>query len=178
MALACARVASCSRAELPIASARVEAGAGMKALSKSKRCGACGETKPASDFYLCRGSVDGLQLRCRECQRETNNKPRVRRPFHPSPPTRPGKVCPECGYMKAFEEYHRDRTRPDGRAARCKSCVNANVRGRPSRQERPKVRPSMQRFERPEAEVIKDAERRTEEAIRRIEANTREVLGR
>jgi hypothetical protein len=36
-----------------------------------KRCGACGEVKPLTEFYRAAGKRDGLQNRCRECEGET-----------------------------------------------------------------------------------------------------------
>lgn len=33
-----------------------------------------------------------------------------------------GKVCSKCGLWKALEEYHSDRSRPDGRKTACKPC--------------------------------------------------------
>ena len=38
----------------------------------SKKCGRCGETKDEADFYPDRWSKDGLQSRCRACQKAFN----------------------------------------------------------------------------------------------------------
>jgi hypothetical protein len=38
------------------------------------------------------------------------------------------KRCPRCGETKALEEFHRDRTSPDGVQSRCKACVLAAQR--------------------------------------------------
>lgn len=35
-----------------------------------------------------------------------------------------GKVCSKCGVWKPLEEYHKNRTKQDGRRSRCKECEN------------------------------------------------------
>ena len=40
----------------------------------SKRCGTCGETKLASEFYLNRTAAGGLQGRCKSCEKERRDK--------------------------------------------------------------------------------------------------------
>src|SRR5689334_11695118 len=39
-----------------------------------------------------------------------------------------GKVCCGCNVMKSYEEYGRDRHRPDGLTTRCKPCRNLATR--------------------------------------------------
>lgn len=39
-----------------------------------------------------------------------------------------GKSCPRCGRWKSLGRYHRDRTRPDGRATWCADCKNEHRR--------------------------------------------------
>ena len=40
----------------------------------TKRCHKCGETKPVADFYQDRNRKDGLQSRCKICQREMSRQ--------------------------------------------------------------------------------------------------------
>lgn len=35
------------------------------------------------------------------------------------------KTCTKCGETKPFDEFHRDKRKPDGRRPRCKTCQNA-----------------------------------------------------
>lgn len=35
------------------------------------------------------------------------------------------KICTKCGQSKSPDEFHRNAARPDGRAGRCKTCLNA-----------------------------------------------------
>lgn len=43
------------------------------------------------------------------------------------------KKCNQCGIVKPFEEFNRDRTREDGRRSNCKLCHNSNERERDRR---------------------------------------------
>lgn len=39
-----------------------------------KRCSLCGETKPATEFYIDKLRVDGLSVRCKECVKQETRK--------------------------------------------------------------------------------------------------------
>lgn len=45
----------------------------------TKRCPGCGQTKPASEFNRAAARADGLQSRCRPCQRDAERVSRQRR---------------------------------------------------------------------------------------------------
>lgn len=40
-------------------------------LIKTKKCTGCGRELPVTEFYRKSNTHDGLQYRCKECQRET-----------------------------------------------------------------------------------------------------------
>jgi hypothetical protein len=50
--------------------------------------------------------------------------------------TTPTKRCPACDKTKALDDFHRCRTRKDGRQGRCKECVNAYAKTPEQRERR------------------------------------------
>lgn len=92
------------------------------AVKKRKRCCLCKVLKPGGEFYRCRALPDGLQRRCKPCQKTALAKSAGTR--EPSAT----KVCTRCEKRKRSEFFYRDRTRPDGLSVWCKGCQNS-VRG-------------------------------------------------
>lgn len=114
----------------------------------TKVCSACGECKPASDYYRDANKRDGLYARCKPCWSAYAMEWRRRNPLPPkSPCTRCGKaefgakkrkhadvcpacrvelgvkVCHDCGERKPLNEYHQAKHRSDGASSRCKTCT-------------------------------------------------------
>jgi hypothetical protein len=50
------------------------------------------------------------------------------------------KICSSCGLMKALEDFHKDRNRPDGRRSACKDC-RSQKNSRPERAALPPIEP-------------------------------------
>ena len=138
-------------------------------MEQTKRCGRCGEDKPADEFSACSSSKDGLQNRCKACHRETEQQRRK-------------KFCRTCGKSKKRVDFHRNANAADGRDTKCKACRNLEVRNRASRttahrrqarQERAQFKDELARArtaEQREAEIY-------EEACARLRANTEAALG-
>lgn len=47
------------------------------------------------------------------------------------------KVCVQCRFTKPHDAFAKDRSRPDGRAYRCRDCLNASARAKYVRKPRP-----------------------------------------
>jgi hypothetical protein len=63
-----------------------------------KRCEKCKEDKPLSAFYKCAANRDGLQKRCKDCQRE-EVKARMARPHN---------MAKQAARTRAYQIEHRD----------------------------------------------------------------------
>lgn len=87
-----------------------------------KRCPGCGEVKPWSEFHRHKSTRDGLQFRCKCCQRESQRRLAAKN-------RRNGvqnggeKTCGICGETKPRTEFGVDRARKDGRSYYCRSCL-------------------------------------------------------
>jgi hypothetical protein len=64
-----------------------------------KRCEKCKEHKPLSAFYKCAANRDGLQKRCKDCQRE-DVKVRMAKPHN---------MAKQAERARKFQREHRDR---------------------------------------------------------------------
>jgi hypothetical protein len=97
-----------------------------------KRCPACEETKPVSEFGRNQSLGDGLSFYCLSCNRARNNR------WYRESRSRQGKVvrdhswipdgfrwCPDCKRAVAHEEYSRNAGTPSGFGSKCKACHNA-----------------------------------------------------
>ena len=50
------------------------------------------------------------------------------------------KTCSSCGVVKALDEFHKDRNRPDGRRSACKAC-RSQKNSKPDKTALPPVEP-------------------------------------
>lgn len=89
-----------------------------------KKCAHCKEVKPANQFYKQTSMKDGLNSYCKPCHKKKNPyKPRVKKQ-NPVQLVGKSKVCPGCKVNKDYGYYHVDRTKANGRVARCKECAS------------------------------------------------------
>lgn len=117
-------------------------------IPSEKRCGKCKVNKPADQFNHCRSKVDGLQGRCKVCDKiarrdqSVRNRrdwarrealqgnaasrkvsPRKRQRRRPLVlPTE--KRCPRCELVKSANQFHRSRSVSGGLQGWCKDCAN------------------------------------------------------
>lgn len=88
-------------------------------MKNSKRCCKCKQTKPTSEFFRCAGRADGLQTRCKECDRGYASTVTARREYLQVRNRTPGALLERkrykqtpagrrvnCAYVK--RRYHRD----------------------------------------------------------------------
>jgi len=87
----------------------------------TKCCPCCGETKLLSDFHRNRNTKNGLDYRCKECQRVYDKARYAGRPGVETP-TIESKLCPVCGLAKPASAFSRDAGRKDGLFHHCKLC--------------------------------------------------------
>lgn len=98
----------------------------------SKSCSRCGETKPRSAFSMRRASVDGLQPKCKSCERERKAELRSMTPedraAERASRIAPSKSCIRCGQVKALSQFKERPGAVDGTRGTCRECWNANHR--------------------------------------------------
>jgi hypothetical protein len=103
-----------------------------------KFCKDCGELRPASEFTRDRARKDGLSFYCKTHARRRllaskdarKGPPKSRHP-RDVVVAEGHKWCPDCGAVKALDEFVRNAGMPSGRAPYCKPCHN--VRGKASK---------------------------------------------
>ena len=100
-----------------------------------KRCPACGETKPASDFGRNRSLGDGLSIYCLACHRKKSNEHYRQRRRAKGKTVRDRswipegfRWCPACEQAVAYENFHRSSHTSSGVASWCKACKSAASR--------------------------------------------------
>lgn len=96
----------------------------------NKKCLACKIDKAATEFYANKSRCDGLQARCKACQKEDAAIRAMWRPLTGlmHGPVTGTRVCPLCGTEKDVSEFPVDIHRPKGISDRCKPCVAAIFR--------------------------------------------------
>jgi hypothetical protein len=87
-----------------------------------KRCSACGQLKPCSEFYKNRSTADGLQECCRICHLEAQRRSVLKRKTV-SPP--PKKRCPRCDRVVLLAGWNKNKASFDGLQVYCKECSHA-----------------------------------------------------
>jgi hypothetical protein len=95
---------------------------------ETKVCVACELTLPAAAFSRNRWRGDGLQRRCRSCER-------ARRYGHKIADPPASKVCAGvcgCGRLLPREAFSNNRSRPDGKAQLCRQCAYRSRRSHQS----------------------------------------------
>ncbi len=105
--------------------------------SEEKACPQCGRVLPVAEFHRNRRRVDGLAYYCKRCAAERSESSRRKRGIAPqrrsSTPVPDGtKWCPDCGAVKALDEFTRSKGSSGGVHSYCKPCHNA--RGKESKQ--------------------------------------------
>lgn len=116
------------------------------AIPPEKQCCACGDIKPARDYWKSRDRADGLTSRCINCIRDArpertadqraadkarlaeHYKRQVGRGHIPIPES---KTCVACGATKSANDFYGMAHSVDGLNSSCKSCVRARQNGRP-----------------------------------------------
>ncbi|MEO3784289.1 endonuclease domain-containing protein [Actinocorallia sp. B10E7] len=106
--------------------------------ARIKRCPGCDLDKPLCDFSVDLSQRDKLSRRCRSC---TNAAARARRekrlaawgreiqkPVSPEEVIANGKKCPDCGEVKASDEFGRNKGYPDGHGFYCKPCTRVRAK--------------------------------------------------
>lgn len=103
-----------------------------------KVCRDCGAMKSLSEFPVQSKRSDGRGSYCNPCMNERRKASYRRRKAADGKPVKdrldlPGfRRCPDCGEVKALEEFPRSRNAREGRGAYCKPCHN--LRGKESKQ--------------------------------------------
>lgn len=89
-----------------------------------RRCTCCGTTKAASEFYRDAKGRDGLQSACKSCHRGRVRayRDRLREANDGRPLPGGAKRCGRCGAEKPADEFHRNRSTPDGLHWVCRAC--------------------------------------------------------
>lgn len=87
-----------------------------------KKCSRCGETKPASEFYRSKRSKDGLDRRCKSCERERKEA------LNYEPRTTGEKTCSRCRRTLHVSQFSKNRRRKDGLDSWCKTCSRGNAK--------------------------------------------------
>jgi len=82
-----------------------------------KRCSRCQQVKPKIDFSKSRRKLDGLQSRCKECDREIKQNVQQQPKEHVAQ-----KRCRLCKEVKARESFSKDLAKRDGLGSYCKEC--------------------------------------------------------
>lgn len=99
----------------------METGEVPGAKEETKKCCSCGHWKSRKNYWRNCRTADGLQRRCKHCQRQAIKESVARRraaglPSH--------KRCPQCGETKPSNEFYRSAGRGDGLNPWCKSCTS------------------------------------------------------
>jgi hypothetical protein len=90
----------------------------------TKTCAKCKVLKSVAEFSKDRSTKDGLQNRCKVCQKEyrQTNKSKIN---HIPAEELPSKVCKKCRALLPRSEFHKNNSRKDGLFGSCKACVKA-----------------------------------------------------
>ena len=83
------------------------------------------------------------------------------------------KRCSGCGVVKSLDDFHRNRTRSDGRAHRCKECVIAHTR-RYREENRDKALEYKRRYYEENRDKVRECSRQYYEENRAKEGRARE----
>jgi len=93
----------------------------------TKVCTGCGLDKPLDEFYKLNSGKYGRAAMCKTCRKEYDKNPekvkaRAKQIKEEIKVKTTSKTCTKCKKDKPLEEYHKDKTKNDGRACRCNSC--------------------------------------------------------
>lgn len=103
-------------------------------MENTKICSRCKVAKPREAFNKCSKNPDGLQYKCRDCQKsihlankEYNNKRTLlnyykNREGHKFTLLEGFKICPKCDEILPFEDFNKSSGSTDGRKVYCRSC--------------------------------------------------------
>ncbi len=105
-----------------------------KVETKLKRCGRCKKWKARSKFSRSRSRKDGLNQRCKQCDRDDRckkfGKGGVFRKYftyeerHRVVDGMKQKLCRGCETWKAESEFYKNQRNKDGLGEQCKKCVD------------------------------------------------------
>jgi hypothetical protein len=103
---------------------------------RTKFCPDCRQDLPLDAFTKNSRSRDGLAFYCAMCararllasRRRRKGPPRTRNGQGPHDVPAGLKWCPECGTVKALDDFPRNRSQQSGRGTYCKPCHNRIVR--------------------------------------------------
>lgn len=85
-----------------------------------KRCKACSEDKPETEFHKDRSKPDGLNAYCKPCTIAKQSDYQRRPPRRQDPSGL--KTCAHCKALKPLSDYHAEARRFDGLNRVCKVC--------------------------------------------------------
>lgn len=118
----------------------------------TKKCTKCGDVKDTALFNRRLASKDGLESKCRECEkelkREFRRKNRERNAGKLKDPNY-HKTCFNCGVTKSSVDFSYNRSRKDGLSSMCKNCARKDIQSfykdNPDRRKKGRERLRMQR---------------------------------
>ena len=87
-------------------------------IPKTKKCCKCNIEKPSDNFYICKTMKDGLDARCKSCNRK--QKEQLSKRTHIEIPKT--KKCSKCNKEKPFNEFSKNKSRLSGLNSECKKC--------------------------------------------------------
>jgi len=93
-----------------------------------RECPKCGQIKPYSDFSKNKGTIDGYTFWCKKCLGRYRKQKRREQGIDPPRElyrSETHKECGVCAEIKAYSEYHRDKSTIDGYRRVCKECQKA-----------------------------------------------------
>lgn len=133
-----------------------------------RQCTVCHASKPLTDYFNQHDGRLGKMEYCKDCvnlqareRREWKGKPvrpdkreyweRLRRERNQTMNETQSKRCTSCGKDKPLTEFHRNRTRADGRMGACKPCQNEIIEE--SKERTGYVRPERRKVARPSGKI-------------------------
>ncbi len=90
----------------------------------NKRCNACSQALPTTQFSCQASSKDGLQATCKQCQglRQKARREQLTKQWNGDAPS--VKTCCRCKVTMPASCYGIAKGRPDGLQSRCKACAS------------------------------------------------------
>lgn len=97
-----------------------------------QKCTKCGTEKPFTDFYKSKRNRNGIEHRCKDCQRhhgqrlERKNACLYDQGIISNPVTT--KLCSKCGLQKPSTEFNKQKSNSDGLQCYCKLCSKESTK--------------------------------------------------
>lgn len=90
-----------------------------KRLRMKKKCTKCNITKSHDQFHKDKNGLHGVYYCCKKCK---NFEQRIRKANTNNPVLISEKKCSKCTELKKSEDFHKDRSNPDGLQYLCIEC--------------------------------------------------------